>query len=68
MLAMKDGKTLAIQCKQWSKAHITKKDAGTFLGSVDTEKQRHPDRIFAYVTTSYVLPDAEIFLQNHGIQ
>ena len=68
ILAMKDGKILAIQCKQWSKAHITKKDAGAFLGSVDTEKQRNPDRIFAYVTTSYVVPDAEIFLQNQGIQ
>ncbi len=68
IIATKDWHTLAIQCKQWSKAHVTKKDAGTFLGSVDTEKQKHPDKIFAYVTTSYVLPEAETFLINHGIE
>lgn len=29
--------------------------------------KKYPDKIFAYVTTSYVLPEAEKFLLDHGV-
>ena len=28
---------------------------------------KNPDKVFAYVTTSYVIPEAEKFLIDHGI-
>ncbi|MBC7503659.1 restriction endonuclease [Candidatus Gracilibacteria bacterium] len=68
ILATKDGKTFAIQCKQWSKGYITMGNVGEYYGKIYAEKEKNLDKIFAYVTTSYIQPEAENFLINHGIQ
>jgi len=67
IVARKDGRTYHVQCKQWAKSYINRKDVGAFYGSVSEHIQKNPDAIFAYVTTSYVLPDAEKFLIDHGV-
>lgn len=67
IIAKKSGKTFAIQCKQWSKARITLKDAGAYYASIFEKMKSQSDFIFAYVTTSYIPPNVEEYFMEHGI-
>lgn len=67
IIAKKGGREYFIQCKQWSKSCVTMKNVGDYYGTIYGEIQKHPDKVFAYVTTSYVVPEAEKFLIDHGI-
>ncbi len=63
MEARRNGKTLYIQCKQFSNAYITNKKAGAFCGQINKRIQSSVENeSFYYLTTSYITPDArEIF-------
>ena len=67
IIAKKDDTTFAIQCKQWSKARITLKDAGMYYASIYENMKKSHGRIFAYVTTSYIPEDVKEYFQMHGI-
>lgn len=67
IVAKKDGRIYFIQCKQWSKSCVTMKNVWDYYGTIYQEKMKNPDKVFAYVTTSYVVPEAEKFLIDHGI-
>jgi hypothetical protein len=43
-------------------------DVGEYYGKIYAEKEKNPDKIYAYVTTSYIQREAESFLINHGVQ
>ncbi len=64
--AERNSKILNIQCKQFSKAYITDKQAWAFCGQISQKvKTAHENETFYYVTTSYVTPDAiEVFARD----
>lgn len=67
IIAKKDGKNFAIQCKQWSKSYISMKDAGEYYGTIYYQMQQNPDMIYSFVTTSYVDDRVRWFLEVHHI-
>ena len=67
--AIRNNKILHIQCKQFSKAYITDKQAGAFCGQINQKmKAANENESFYYVTTSYVTPDASAVFARDGVK
>ena len=67
--AIRNNKILHIQCKQFSKAYITDKQAWAFCGQINQKmKAALKNESFYYVTTSYVTPDASEVFARDGVK
>ena len=67
--AIRNNKILHIQCKQFSKAYITDKQAGAFYGQINQRlKTAYENESFYYVTTSYVTTDASEVFARDGVK
>jgi hypothetical protein len=67
IVAKKNWKKFLIQCKQWASSYITMKRAWEFYWTIYSLKQKNPDAIIAYVTTSYMDSNVLDFFHIHGI-